>query len=243
MMLSPFRKSLTAYITLLILVLALQFNSTTGAQGKRKRKTNAEVPVPAILEALPTSTPIPPANGALFSEGAVGSSLVTDFKPRRVGDLVFIAVDESSTATVSSSANRSRDSGTIGGLVSLIAAIPSPSAVLASNVAGAMGQRKFDGKGATQRTSTLKARIAARVVEVLPNGDLRIQADKFVKINKEDEQFTLSGIVRQRDVSADNVIATSFVGDLKIALNGKGVASADNAPGWLFRLLDKIGPF
>jgi flagellar L-ring protein precursor FlgH len=106
-----------------------------------------------------------------------------------------------------------------------------------------MGQRKFEGKGSTQRSSKLQARIVARVVEVLPNGDLRIEADKVVKINKEDERLNLSGIVRQRDVSPDNAVATTSVGELKVALNGKGVASADNAPGWLFRLFDKISPF
>jgi flagellar L-ring protein precursor FlgH len=72
---------------------------------------------------------------------------------------------------------------------------------------------------------------------------MRIEAEKLVKINKEDERLTLSGIVRPRDVSTDNTVVSTSVGELRVALNGKGVASADNAPGWLFRLLDKISPF
>ena len=79
--------------------------------------------------------------------------------------------------------------------------------------------------------------------ESLPNGDFRVEAQKLVKINKEDELLTLSGIVRRRDVSADNAVPTTMVGDLRVQLNGKGVASADNAPGWLFRLFEKISPF
>jgi flagellar L-ring protein precursor FlgH len=80
-------------------------------------------------------------------------------------------------------------------------------------------------------------------VEVLPNGDMRVAAEKFVKINKEDERLSLSGIVRPRDVSSDNIVGSTFVGDLRLAINGKGVASDDNSPGWIWRLLDKISPF
>jgi flagellar L-ring protein FlgH len=183
------------------------------------------------------------ASGSLFNDNAPGVNLVTDFKARGLGDLVFIEVVETSTATVSSTASRGRDSSTLGGLVGLIAALPTPGAALTSGVVGGLGQRKFEGKGATGRQSSLRTRIAARVVEVLPNGDLRIEAEKLLKINKEDERLTLSGIARTRDISADNAVPSNLLGDLKVALNGKGVASADNQPGWLFRVLDKISPF
>jgi flagellar L-ring protein FlgH len=184
-----------------------------------------------------------PANGSLFVPEAPGTSLVTDFKARRLGDLIFIDVDETSLASVSSGATRNRDSGALGGLVGLIAQLPTPAAAAAGGVVGGLGTRKFEGKGSTQRQSTLQARITARVVEVLPNGDLRIEAEKLIKINKEDEKLILSGVVRTKDVSAQNSVASSSLGDLKVAINGKGVASKDNQPGWLFRVLDKISPF
>lgn len=183
-----------------------------------------------------------PANGSLFASDAPGASLVTDFKARRLGDLIFIDVDETSAASVSSGAKRSRDSGALGGLVGLIAALPNPGTTI-SGVVGGLGSRKFEGNGSTQRQSNLQARITARVIEVLPNGDMRIEAEKLVKINKENEKLTLSGVVRTKDVSAQNSVPSSLLGDLKVALNGKGVASADNQPGWLFRLLDKVSPF
>lgn len=184
-----------------------------------------------------------PANGSLFSDGAPGVSLIADEKARRVGDLVFVDVVEASTATVASSAKRGRDSGTLGGIGTLAGALPVPGAAVAGTVIGALGTRKFEGKGSTERTSSVKARIVARVVEVLPNGDLRIAAEKQVKINKETEKLILCGIVRPRDVAADNSIPTTYVGDLRVELNGKGVASADNSPGWLYRLFEKITPF
>lgn len=242
------RRSVTK-ILLGLVVLALLPLTGAQAQGKKKKK-GAPTASPETLqaaerfaEAAPAPTPAPRANGSLFTEDAPGGNLFDDFRPRRVGDLVFVDVVESSEASVSSNAKRGRDSGALGGIVGAAGALPVPGAAVIAGVAGGLGSRKFEGKGSTGRQSDLRARIAARVVEVLPNGDMRVEAQKFVKINKEDERLQLSGIVRRRDVSAQNSVPTTAVGDLRVELNGKGVASADNAPGWLFRLFEKIAPF
>ena len=166
-----------------------------------------------------------------------------DFKARNIGDLVFVDVIETSRATVSSGADRSRNSGNVGGLTGLIGALPIAGAATAGAVVGGLGTREYSGSGSTERNSNVRARITARVIEVLPNGDLRIQAIKLVKINKETEQLAVTGIVRSRDLAADNSIPTIAIGDLRVEFNGKGIASKDNAPGWLYRLFDKINPF
>lgn len=239
------RKAGQLLAAVLIVLSALSLSAVAN-DSKKKKKDQAPTGERTVETATAAVKPVPtptPANGSLFTDEAPATSLVSDFKPRRVGDLVFVDVVEVSTATVSSSASRSRDSGTIGGLGGAISAIPNPAAATVSGVVVGLGQRKYDGKGATERQSKLSSRIVARVVEVLPNGDLRIAATKMVKINKEDESLSLSGLVRQRDVSPANAVPTTAVGELKVALNGKGVASADNAPGWLFRLFDKISPF
>ena len=234
---------------IVISLLLFVVSETANAQKAKRQRTitppvqqqSAVEPKPVEVEAPVPATSQP--NGSLFSTQGVTTNLVTDFKPRGVGDLVFVDVVEASNAAVSSAASRARDSGTVGGLTTAIGAIPVAGAAATASVVTAMGQRKFEGKGSTDRNSKLNARIVARVVEVLPNGDLRIAAEKMVKINKEDEKLTLSGIVRTRDVSGDNSVPSTSIGDLKVALNGKGVASADNGPGWLFRIIDKISPF
>ncbi len=223
------------------------------AEDKKKANQEAEPAAPEELQpqfvqAQPDDAAIAkiqerPANGSLFTADAQGTDLLGDFRARRIGDLVFVDVIEGSTASVSSNAKRERDSGTLGGLVTAAGVLPSPGAAVIAGAVGALGNRKYEGKGNTGRTSDLRSRIAARVIEVLPNGDLRIAALKTVKINQESEKLALSGIVRQRDLTNDNVVPTTAVGDLRVELNGKGVASADNAPGWLFRLFEKITPF
>lgn len=232
-------------ILLLTIFVSLFFTISAVAQDK-KDKGKPELTVVKIEDAPPTvETPAPqkPANGSLFTDNATNGNLLADFKARRVGDLVFVDIVESSEATVTSSAKRNRDSGAVGGIGTLAGALPVPGAAVAGTIVGALGTRKYDGKGSTQRNSDVKARITARVVEVLPNGDLKIEALKLVRINKETEQVAVTGIVRPNDLSSDNAIQTVEIGDLRVEFNGKGVASKDNAPGWLFRLFDKITPF
>ena len=236
--------------TLIIIFLALSVGFAQDKKSKKKKKKHkSSAPKLTVVEIkkAPSIVPVrkqtPTQNGSLFSDNAQNVHMLIDFKARVVGDLVFVDVVETSTATVTSSANRSRDSGTVGGLTSLVGALPIAGAAATSGVIGALGKRSYDGSGATERSSNVTARIAARVIEVLPNGDLRIQAIKMVKINKETEQLAVTGIVRKKDIAVDNSIQTLLIGDLRVEFNGKGVASKDNAPGWLFRLFDKINPF
>jgi flagellar L-ring protein precursor FlgH len=239
MILSRYKLICALMIALAVLTVPL----SARANDKQKKKKKNEPPLVSTPLPAPPPPPPRPANGSLFSADAPHYQLFSDFIARRVGDVVFVQVIETSAASVSSNASRSRDSGTLGGLSGAVGALPGGSAATAADVLVGLGQRKYDGKGTTGRTSTLNARIAARVTQVLPNGDLVIVAQKAVKINKEEERLTLSGIVRPSDLTSSNTIPTTAIGDLQVALNGKGVASADNAPGWLFRLFDKISPF
>lgn len=233
-------------ISISLIVASLAAAGSAQDKEKKKKSPEPKLSVVEISEPQPMPQPVEaarPTNGSLYTENASNGNLLRDFKARQVGDLVFVDVVERSSANVSSNAKRDRESGNLGGIVPLINALPISGAPVASTVAGELGRREFEGKGSTARNSSVRARITARVVEVLANGDMRIEAVKVVKINKETEKLAMTGIVRASDLARDNSIETFFVGDLRVELNGKGIASADNAPGWLFRLFDKISPF
>jgi flagellar L-ring protein precursor FlgH len=236
------------YRILLVCLLTAAAAFSVSGQDKKKKgpKGTPKLTVVEVNEKPPqivVVTPPRPTNGSLFTEASQNANLLRDFKARQVGDLVFVDVVEASTASVRSNAERERDSGNVGGLVPLVAGLPINGAAAVAPVIGELGKREFEGKGSTGRTSTVRSRITARVIEVLPNGDLRIEAIKLVKINKETEQLAVTGIVRQNDLAGDNSIPTTYIGDLRVEFNGKGIASADNGPGWLWRLFDKINPF
>lgn len=238
-----------AVLSLILLLTAGALAQESKQDKKERKKKNKGRPELTVvkMEDPPPPVIVPvqakPANGSLFTDGAANASLLADFKAGRVGDLVFVDVVETNVANVTSGASRERDSGTLGGISTLIGALPVSGAGAAASVVEGLGTRKFEGTGQTQRRSNVRGRITARVVEVLPNGDMRIEALKLVRINKETEQMAVTGIVRRNDLAGDNSITTVAIGDLRVEFNGKGVASADNAPGWLFRLFDKISPF
>jgi flagellar L-ring protein precursor FlgH len=218
--------------------------SVAASDTKKKKKEKLSAATSTTMTAIPPAPVAPrPANGSLFSDDARNVDLLSDFKPRRVGDIVFVDVVEASAASVTSSGKNSRESGVLGSAIVGALSLPAAAAPKVDAVVGALGSHKFEGSGATTRKSSLVARIAARVVNVLPNGDLEIEAEKMVKINKEDEMLKLSGLVRTRDVLADNAVPSTSIADLRVQLNGKGVASAHNAAGWLTRFLEKITPF
>jgi flagellar L-ring protein precursor FlgH len=81
------------------------------------------------------------------------------------------------------------------------------------------------------------------VREVLPNGNLVIEGYRDVRIHNENQSLSLSGIVRPRDVSPNNEVASGAVAFMEVKLQGKGLVTDNLKPGWLFRLLRGISPF
>ncbi len=101
----------------------------------------------------------------------------------------------------------------------------------------------FKGKGDTNREGKLIATITAKVVEVMPNGNLVLEARKELTINNEKQILVLSGMVRPDDISSDNTIFSNKLADAQVYYLGDGVIQDKQGPGWMVRVLDHIWPF
>lgn len=224
-------RPLTRFVASTLFLVLLMTGIASAGQKKKKNPYPPPAPPPA------------PTNGSLFTDQGRLVNLYSEFRAQQIGDVVFVDIVETSAASVSSNAKNAREGSNLGAAVIAAAPLPGQIAGAAAGVAGALGTRTFNGKGSTERNSQLRARIAATVVEVLPNGDLRIEAQKQMKINRESEKLKLSGIVRLRDITPENSVLSTSIASLQVELNGKGVASSGNAPGWLARFLEKIAPF
>ena len=84
----------------------------------------------------------------------------------------------------------------------------------------------------------MTAVVSARVMEVLPNGTLRIEGSKQVVINDETEVLSVSGLVRPEDIAADNSVPSGRVADAKISYSGRGTDANAQQPGYVARFLD-----
>ena len=82
------------------------------------------------------------------------------------------------------------------------------------------------------------------VSEVLPNGNLRVQGEKLMTLNRGHEHIRFSGIVRPYDIDPDNVVLSTKVADATIVYSGQGELADANAMGWLSRFfLSVLFPF
>jgi len=94
-----------------------------------------------------------------------------------------------------------------------------------------------------QRSVDIRTRITARVIDVLPNGNLRIEARKERRINEELTAMTLTGEVRIDDVSDEMVVLSDRVADLKLVYSAADSRTRRTKRNIVERVWQFIWPF
>ncbi len=184
---------------------------------------------------------------SLWVENNQGNYLFSDHKARRINDVINVNIIEDSDAKGKADTKTEKTS-TIGagvdGFFGLeqVAARRNPNLRL-DTLIGAKTGTKFKGKGETNRSGKLIATMSCLVVDVLPNGNLAIRGQRRMRLNDEDYIMILSGLIRTRDIAADNTIASTMVADARIEYMGEGVMADKMKPGWFTRAFDKVWPF
>jgi flagellar L-ring protein precursor FlgH len=206
-----------------------------------------QAPVSAVTSGTADKESAGPTDGSLWDERGLLGEMFINPKARRVGDIITIRIMENASASNKAGTTTDRKSTMSAGITNFFnmeSSYPSdrPFFNPFSSV-GAGIDSQFEGTGSTQRSGALTAYMTARVVDVLPNGNLVIEGNREVRVNAENQMITLTGIVRPRDISADNVIQSTYIADARIAYSGKGVLNDRQRPGWLTRILDKVWPF
>lgn len=192
-----------------------------------------------------------PRATADYSSGSIWQStsanLTDDMKARRRGDIVTIVISETASASKESKTDTSRNSSAGAGVKNLLGL---QNAGLLKNNFADLGKiletnydSSFKGAGSTSRQENLKATITARVIDVLPNGNLMIEGRRNIKVNDEDQIIVLEGTIRSRDITPDNTVNSIYVADARISYSGRGIISDRQSPGWFLNILDKIWPF
>jgi flagellar L-ring protein FlgH len=177
---------------------------------------------------------------SLWSENVGFGDLFSDPKARRAGDVITIKVAESSSASNSADTSTDRESSLSAGISELFGV--DTAKLQDFSVSGEI-ESGFEGSGSTSRSGTLDAYITARVVEVLPNRNLKIIGSREIMVNNEKQIMTIYGIVRPRDISEDNIVLSNFVADARIAYSGAGIVDDRQRPGWIANALNTVWPF
>lgn len=192
-----------------------------------------------------------PKHVADYSSGSIWQStsggMTDDVKARRRGDIVTIVISETASASKDAKTGTSRDSSISAGMPNMLGlentGIFKNNFADLSKIINASAGSKFQGAGSTSRQENLNATITARVVDVLPSGNLLIEGHRNIKVNEEDQIIVLEGTIRSRDIAQDNTVNSIYIADARISYSGRGIISDRQSPGWLMNIIDKVWPF
>ncbi|MFP6762639.1 MAG: flagellar basal body L-ring protein FlgH [Planctomycetaceae bacterium] len=171
--------------------------------------------------------------------------LFHDTQARQVGDLLTILISESTDVDNSESRALEKESDDRG----LLDVTTSTSGDLGASAANLKGEgqstskRGFDGSAKFSSARQFTDSVAVTVLEVLPNGNLRIGGQRRIQVAGDQRILCVTGVVRPIDVRADNSIASRSVASLKVSYDGNGVESRFTNQGWLSRISNRIWPF
>ncbi|MGB9441584.1 MAG: flagellar basal body L-ring protein FlgH [Desulfobacterales bacterium] len=245
---------LTTAVFAVILIVGL-----AGCAGNQNNIQPAMQQIQAKEEMVSHLAPEPSVgnDGSLWQARNSLNAMFIDTKARNVGDIVTVKIDESAKASNKANTETGRTSSLEAGIEKLFGvedwwqnevlpdvpdSLPKLTPFGNPSVQGSM-KSKFAGDGATTRSGTLSAFITCSVVDVMPNGNLKIVGTREVMVNNENQLIILSGTIRPRDISDQNVIMSTFISDAKIAYSGSGIVDDRQRPGWLANLLNNVWPF
>jgi flagellar L-ring protein precursor FlgH len=209
----------------------------------------ALVPRTALVEGATTAQPLPASppvvNGSIF-QGVMPMNygyqpLFEDRRPRNIGDTLTITLQENVSASKSSSANASRDGKSSFGLTAVPSALDGLLGGNKTNLEGS-GTTDFGGKGGATANNTFTGTITVTVIQVLPNGNLKVVGEKQIAINQGTEFIRFSGIVNPRTISGSNTVVSTQVADARIEYVGNGYINEAQTMGWLQRFFLNISP-
>jgi len=210
------------YIALASVVLLVGCSSTP-------QKPIADDPFYAPVYPDTTVTQMAPT-GSLYLDSQA-SSLYTDIRARRIGDIITVLLKESTQASKSANNEIKKDTDLsidpiyAGGKNISISGVP-----LDLGYADSMNTKR---ESDADQSNSLNGSISANVIQVLSNGNLVIRGEKWISINNGDEFIRVTGMIRSQDINPDNTIDSNRVANARIQYSGTGTFADVQKVGWL----------
>ena len=169
-------------------------------------------------------------------------------KEVRVEDVITIRVDLGTKVLANGTFNRrktARYDAILSNWVTLLglrAVKPAPQTDGKQEIQGNLTEQ-FRATGDLQSAESMKFEIADKIKEVLPNGNLVLEANREVRNNEEVWLHSLSGICRREDIQPGNMVLSKDIADLRIVKRELGHVQDSYKRGFVNRLLDTLKPF
>ncbi|MCP4644413.1 MAG: flagellar basal body L-ring protein FlgH [bacterium] len=182
-------------------------------------------------------------------QGGLISNKKVDFEE---GDIVTVLVQEVIDATTESNTNTKKESSTESEALS--AANPFLTATKPAGGLGLIEQEKLPNwalelenehrtTGQTKRKNRLTTTVSCMVTKVHDNGNIEIEGEKQVTVNREDSRIYVKGVARGKDVTASNAIRSDQLANCIVELRGRGPLWNNQRRGLITKILDWFSPF
>lgn len=174
-------------------------------------------------------------------------SLLGDRRALQRGDILTVVVDVDEKAEISNASDRSRSGSEDFGVPEFLGfpqrlgnRLPgaNPDSLIGINTSSTSG-----GDGSVKRKEKLTLRVAATVVDVLPNGVLSISGSQELRVNFELRELLVTGYVRPADISRQNEITYDKIASARVSYGGRGQITDVQQPRYGQQILDAVLPF
>jgi flagellar L-ring protein precursor FlgH len=183
---------------------------------------------------------------SLWSGGR--GSLLGDRRAAARGDILTVVIEIDDKAEISNSTGRSRSGSDSMGIPAMLG-IPQrldqrlPDGASMADAYETNSQSSYKGNGSVARKEKLTLRVAATILDRLPNGVLRIQGSQEVRVNFEVRELVVTGFVRPEDVSRQNEVTYDKIAGARIAYGGRGQITDVQQPRIGQQVADVLLPF
>jgi len=196
---------------------------------KKPKVTPAQLRMEYIARLQEKDAAAPPRQtvGSLWVPGGSLGDLSTDFKAQKMNDTIVILVSVQTTAAQSGDSSYQRAFQTSSGITGL------PGGLKTSGVGtlfNANSATTLKGQGATDSNTTFQTSLTGQVIAVMPSGNLVVEAQRKIFMNRQHEDVTIRGVVRPGDIGPNNTIASASLSNLEIEMKGKGIISDSTRP-------------
>jgi flagellar L-ring protein precursor FlgH len=213
----------------------------TGLEGTNQHYAMYSASLPEDVAAA-----TPSDASSLWTAGT--ESLFGDRRAAQRGDILTVVIEIDDSASISNSTGRNRSGSQKSGLPEFFG-IPQridevlPDGASMAEAYETKSSSTFKGSGSVARQEQLTLRIAATVVEELPNGVLHIEGQQEVRVNNELRELIVTGFVRPIDISRQNEITYDKIAGARVSYGGRGQITDVQQPTYGQQIADIVMPF
>ena len=186
----------------------------------------------------------PVAGASLWAAGR--ASLLGDRRAQRTGDIVTVVIEIDDEASISNATSRNRSASedlSVTSLLGLPKVVSDATGVDLNNAAQLSSGSGTSGDGSVRRAEEVTLRLAATVIDVLPNGHFIIVGSQEIRVNYELRDLTVRGVIRPEDISRANEITYDKIAQARVSYGGRGVISDVQQPRYGQQIAVIILPF